>query len=339
MAPATPPEEEAALSLAMAVVCSSNAPVVLLDGDLTVVAASATFCRAFDLKPESLPGRSMFKVGDGEWDVPQFASLLQATIAGRAAIDSYEMDLNRPGQVVRRLVVNAHKLTYEDVGRPRLLLSVADVTDARLAAKLKDDMVREKAILLDELQHHVANSLQIIASILMQTARTVESEETREHLSQVHHRVMSIADVQKKLSASSLSHVELRDYFTDLCRSIGASMIRDHNQLTIGVKADDSVASADVSVSLGLIVTELVINALKHAFPDHRGGKISVDYQSKGSDWTLAVGDDGVGMPSDPQSSKAGLGTTIVEALAKQLHARVVISDNHPGSEVSIVHP
>ena len=339
MALAAPPANQAAMSLALAVVGSSNAPLVLLDGNLTVVAASATFCRAFDLDPESLSGRSMFELGAGEWDVPQFASLLKATMSGRAAIDAYEMDLKRPGLDTRLLVLNAHKLAYDDPERPRLLLSVVDVTEARLAAKLKDDMVREKAILLEELQHRVANSLQIIASILLQSARTVDSLETREHLTKAHHRVMSIADVQKQLSASSLSDVELRYYFTDLCRSIGASMIRDHNQLAIGVEVDGSIASADVSVSLGLIVTELVINALKHAFPDHRSGRISVDYRSKGEDWTLAVGDDGVGMPHDPESSKAGLGTTIVQALAKQLHARVVISNNHPGTEVSIVHP
>ena len=339
MAPAFPPATEAALSLALAVVKSSTAPLVLLDGELTVVAASATFCRAFDLEPGSVPGRSMFNLGAGEWDVPQFVSLLKATVSGRAAVEAYEMDLKRPNQGSRRLVLNAHKLVYDDAERPRLMLSVVDVTDARLAAKLKDDMVREKGILLEELQHRVANSLQIIASILLQTARTVDSPETREHLSKAHHRVMSIAEVQKQLSASSLSDVELRGYFTDLCRSIGASMIRDHNQLAIDVNVDESVASADASVSLGLIVTELVINALKHAFPDHRDGKIRVGYASKGQDWTLAVGDDGVGMPPDAESSKPGLGTTIVEALARQLHARVVVTETHPGTEVSIVHP
>ena len=339
MAPASQPATEAALSLALAVVGSSNAPLVLLDGELAVMAASATFCRAFDLDPGSVRGQSMFSLGAGEWDVPQFVSLLKATISGRAAIDAYEMDLKRPDQGSRRLVLNAHKLAYDDAERPRLLLSVVDVTDARLAAKLKDDMVREKAILLEELQHRVANSLQIIASILLQSARTVDSPETREHLSKAHHRVMSVAEVQKQLSASSLSDVELRDYFTDLCRSIGASMIRNHNQLAIGVNVDESVASADVSVSLGLIVTELVINSLKHAFPDHREGRISIDYASDGEDWTLAVGDDGVGRPSDPECGKAGLGTTIVQALARQLKARVVITDTHPGTAVSIVHP
>ena len=115
-------------------------------------------------------------------------------------------------------------------------------------------------------------------------------------------------------------------------------MIRDHNQLSLDVNVDDSVTTADVSVSLGLIVTELVINALKHAFPEDRNGKIKVDYQSHGPNWTLSVTDNGVGMPTDGARAKPGLGTNIVQALTSQLQAHVKISDANPGTIVSIAH-
>jgi two-component sensor histidine kinase len=115
-------------------------------------------------------------------------------------------------------------------------------------------------------------------------------------------------------------------------------MISDHDDQSIEVHTDDSVVLADVSVSLGLIVTELVINALKHAFPGGRGGTIKVDYLSHGPNWTLSVGDNGVGMPRDVASTTPGLGTSIVEALAKQLHARVQVADARPGTIVSIIH-
>jgi two-component sensor histidine kinase len=234
--------------------------------------------------------------------------------------------------------LNAQKLDYGNGESVRLLLAVSDVTDARIAEKLKDDMLKEKAILLQELQHRVANSLQIIASVLMQSARKVQSDESRGHLYDAHQRVMSVAALQQQLAASKTGDVELRPYFSALCDSIGASMIRDHNQISLDVTVDESTTSADVSVSLGLIVTELVINALKHAFPGDRNGKITVDYCSNGPNWTLSVTDNGVGMAPGAISVKRGLGTNIIEALAKQLRAAIKVEDTDPGTAVYIAH-
>jgi two-component sensor histidine kinase len=338
MAAQTPDESRgAALSLTLAVIESSNQPLLLLDGELNVIAASTSFFRAFDVEPAGVPGRPVFDIGAGEWNVPQFRSLLAATASGDVDIDAYEMDLRQAGAEPRRLVLHAHKLSYDDATRVRLLLSVSDVTKARAGERQRDDMLREKAILLQELQHRVANSLQIIASVLMQSARTVQSEESRGHLQDAHQRVMSVAALQQQLAASTLSDVELRPYFTRLCASIGASMIRDRDQLSLEVIADDSTVDPDASVSLGLIVTELVINSLKHAFPDRRGGRILVGYEAHGPNWTLSVKDDGVGMPTG-DAAGSGLGTSIVQALAKQLKANVRVTEGHPGTTVAIVH-
>jgi len=330
---------EAAKNLALAVIVCSEGPVLLLDGDRKVISASNSFCRAFGLDPADIDARPLGEIGGGEWAAPQLDTLLRIAISGGAQIERYEMDLKQRTGLPRRLVLNARKLDYGgDADHVRILLSVADVTDMRLAEKIKDDLLQEKGILLKELQHRVANSLQIIASVLMQSARQVQSEETRLHLHDAHNRVMSVATLQQHLAQSSVGEVELHAYFEDLCRSIGASMIRDHNQVTIEVSADKSKVGGDVSVSLGLIVTELVINALKHAFPGHQSGKILVGYQSSGADWTLSVGDNGVGMPAPREGSNAGLGTSIVDALARQLKAKVVVADAEPGTTISIVH-
>lgn len=322
----------------LAVVVSSNEPLLFLSDDLRVIAASASFCRAFEIDPASVSGKRLSDLGAGEWAMPKLASLLKATASGSANIEAYEMDLKRPNQKTRQLVVNARILDDGDVDRIRLLLAVTDVTDARAEARLKDDLVHDKAILLQEVQHRVANSLQIIASVLMQSARRVQSEEARGHLHNAHHRVMSIAALQKQLSTSLGGSVELRAYFTQLSQSLGASMIADPDRLSIQVTVDDSTVEADVSVSLGLIVTELVINALKHAFPDERTGTIVIDYRSPGTDWTLSITDNGIGMPVGSDAPKAGLGTGIVEALAKNLQGEIKLSDAGPGTIVTISH-
>lgn len=323
----------------MALVATSQAPLLLLDEDLAVIAASHSFCRVFQIAPAATTGIKLSELGAGEWNVPQLGSLLKAAAAGDAAIDAYEMDLVRDGKKPCRLVLSAHKLDYFDADTIRIVLAVTDVTAARLAEKIKDDLVRDKEVLLQELQHRVANSLQIIAAVLMRSARSVQSEETRTHLHDAHHRVMSIATMQKQLAASRAGEVDLRSYFTDLCNSIGASMIADHDRLSLTATVDDSKVDATVSISLGLIVTELVINSLKHAFPGRdQTGEIIVDYLSEGTGWTLTVGDNGVGMPADHAGAKPGLGTGIVDALSKQLDASVSVTDACPGTTVSIVH-
>ncbi len=338
MAAPTPIETNGSLSLALAVVGSSSAPLVLLDGDLNVIAASASFFTAFQIDPAGAVGEPFLGLGDGEWNLPRLRSLLTATLSGAAAVSAYEMELKSKRLGLRCLLLNAHLLAYGDGAAVRLLLGVSDITEARASEKLKDDLLREKAILLQEVQHRVANSLQIIASVILQSARKSQSDETRTSLSDAHSRVMSVAALQQQLAASRLGEVALRAYFDQLCISVGASMIRDHDQLSLHVDCDDTAVDADISVSLGLIVTELVINSLKHAFPGGRKGRITVSYQAHGPNWTLAVADDGVGMPKDAASNTPGLGTSIVEALAKQLGARVKVIGSHPGTTVSIVH-
>ncbi|CAN5488595.1 histidine kinase dimerization/phosphoacceptor domain -containing protein [soil metagenome] len=337
MAARTPFYSDPSLSLALAVVSSSTAPLLLLDGELTVVAASDSFCRSFQIALADVEAVEIFKLGKGEWNAKRLRSLLTATLSGGVAVEAYEMDLQIPGAEPRRLVLNAQKLAYGSDAPVRLLLAVADVTDARLAAKFKDDLLREKAILLQEVQHRVANSLQIIASVILQSARKVQSDETRLHLQDAHNRVMSVAALQQQLAASRLGPVELHGYLTQLCLSIGASMIHDEDRVSLAVDVDASAVEADVSVSLGLIVTELVINCLKHAFPEGRGGAVTVGYHAHGPNWTLSVRDDGVGMTAGLKVTP-GLGTSIVEALGAQLKAKVQVAAAHPGTVVSIVH-
>ena len=323
-------------SLGLALVISSNTPLVLLDSNIVVLAASLSFCQSFGLDPAAVPGRSLFDLGAGEWNKPQLRALLRATASGSAEIEAYEMDLTRPGEATRCLHIHAHVLEYAGIDPLKMVMAVLDITDERLAARQNDALVREKQMLFDELQHRVANSLQIIASVLMQSARKVQSEETRLHLTDAHHRVMSIATLQRQLAASKVGDVALRPYFTELCASIAASMIPDSWVIALEVTADDSVTTADISVSLGLIVTELVINALKHAFPDGRIGKITVGYEAARDLWALSVTDNGVGMPIGDHVAKPGLGTGIVEALARQLEAAVTVTDAQPGTAVSV---
>lgn len=330
--------DDPGLSLALAMVYASASPLLLLDGEFEVMAASASFCDAFDIDPAHAVGKPLFSLGTGEWDVPQLRSLMDATRSGDAEIDAYETELRRQGGQLRCVILNVRKLAYGDPDNLRFLVAVADVTEARALAQTARELARDNDLLMQEVRHRVANSLQIIASVMMLNARRTSSEETRGHLRDAHSRVMSVADLQKLLAVSSRDVVNVRSYLTKLCGTIAASMIVDPDALKLSVSAPDAFVEPEVSVSLGLIVTELVINSLKHGFPDGAGGTIVVSYDCDGALWTLSVADSGVGMPMRQDTARAGLGTSIVQALARQLRASVDVSALSPGTKVSVAH-
>ncbi len=201
------------------------------------------------------------------------------------------------------------------------------------------DLLAQKQVLLQEMQHRVANSLQIIASILLLKARAVSSEETRGHLKDAHQRVMSVAAVQQYLHATDgVDQVEVSAYLAKLCTGLATSMVGEADSISIESLSDDSMVESATAVSLGLIVTELVINALKYAFPGgKRGARIMATYESDGNDWKLTVSDNGIGYDALAHpSGDAGLGTTIVKALAKQLGAQVEVDSGAGGLRTSV---
>ena len=337
---AQPPAEteQAALSLAMAVVAASPGPVLLLDGDLTIMAASDSFGAAFAIDPATVVGRTLAEAGQGEWNTPQLRALFDTVLSEAAEIEACEMELRRKGQKARTLIIHAQRLAYLDLENVRLMVAVSDVTEARANALEKEEALRQNLVLLQEVRHRVANSLQIIASVLLQNAKRTASDETRGHLKDAHSRVMSVAELERQLSSAGDGQVDIAAYFTTLCANIGASMIGDDDLIALVTSGSGGTVPGRVSVSLGLIVTELVINALKYAFPGGRRGTITVDFQLRGPNWTLAVTDDGVGMAADPGQGHIGLGTSIVRALARQLQADVAIGPGHPGTRVTVTH-
>jgi two-component sensor histidine kinase len=151
-----------------------------------------------------------------------------------------------------------------------------------------------------------------------------------------------VATVQEQLRASGLNErIEIGPYLTKLCASLATSMIGDRRPISIEVKATSGSATSSEAVSLGLIVTELVINALKHGFPEDDEGEILVSYDAEHSGWRLSVADNGSGAKeaTDDEPPHIGLGTSIVEALAHQLEATVHKTGGAQGTMVSIIAP
>ncbi len=146
--------------------------------------------------------------------------------------------------------------------------------------------------------------------------------------------------MQQQLQASGWGdRIEVGPYLSKLCDSLAEPMIDRRGPHSLLVQAAAGAVESSQAVSLGLVTTELVINALKHAFPSGHAGEIVVRYDVEGAGWRLSVSDNGVGWGDDRlERIGIGLGTSIVEALSHQLDARTEMSTGPQGTTVSIIH-
>ena len=186
--------------LEQAIVDTVREPLVVLDGDLRVVIASRSFYLAFKVTRDEVEGRMLYQLGNGQWDIPALRTLLQEIIPRHSTMEEYEVDHEFPGIGRRTMLLNARKVFYEGNNSMSLLLAIEDVTERRALEREKDALLEQKDLLLREMNHRVSNSLQIIASILLLKAHTVQSVETRRHLEEAHERVVAVATVQEQLN-------------------------------------------------------------------------------------------------------------------------------------------
>ncbi len=334
-----------AQTLAQAIVNTLVEPFVVLDERFCVLAASPAFYATFKVKPDETRGRLLYDLGDGQWDIPALRLLLETIIPEKTAMDGFEVEHDFPLVGQRTMLLNARKVIYDNSDAHTILLAFLDVTERRIIEREKADLLtqteellRQKQMLLQEMQHRVANSLQIIASILLLKARAVSSEETRGHLHDAHRRVMSVAAVQEHLHASDgIDQIDVAAYLKTLCSSLASSMIGEGHPIVIDVESDLSMIDSSRAVSIGLIVTELLINAIKYAFPEPSAdARITVSYGVSAGGWKLTVADNGIGKVEDTLKATGGLGTAIVKALVRQLDAQIETLTSPFGMRVSI---
>ena len=330
-----------ALALSNAIIDTVRDPLLVLDEDQRITAASRSFYQTFKLAGQDLRGQVLFDIDGGQWNIPELRELLQTIAKDQETIEGYEVDREFPVIGRRTMLLNVRKVYYAKGTRSSVLLAFEDVTDRRAVELQLRELMQEKDMLLQEMQHRVSNSLQIIASILLLKARTVQSEETRLQLEDAHQRVLSVAAVQQHLDVAGRGgSIEVGNYLSRLCETLAQSMIGDSRPISLKVDADAGTVLSHQAVSIGLIVTELVMNALKHAFPgEKKDAAIVFSYKVAGTDWKLTISDNGVGKPDlSANQKKGGLGTSLVQSLAKQLDAQVDIASDSHGRAISVTH-
>ncbi len=185
----------------------------------------------------------------------------------------------------------------------------------------------EKETLLREIHHRVKNNLQIISSLLNLQSRNVKDEAARDAMREGQNRVRSMALLHQNLyQEEDLIGVDARIYIEKLTQNLWNSYNIDRDLIRLDTDIDQCKLDVDVMIPLGLIINELVSNALKHAFPEGKRGKIMVSLKENPSGLSLSVEDNGKGLPVDfEEKQKQSMGVKIVHAFARKLHTSLKV--------------
>ena len=216
-----------------------------------------------------------------------------------------------------------------------VIVLVREVTDLKQAEE-----ARRKEVLLKEIHHRVKNNLQVISSLLALQAGAAKDPHTRSLLHESRNRVHSMALIHEKLYQSADERgVSFNTYVRDLAAHLRHSYAGNSDAVKLEIAVEEITLDMDVLVPCGLIINELLSNALKYAFPEGRTGTIRIRMQKDQRTLTLTVSDDGVGLPAGVDvAAPVSLGLRIVNSLVSQLHGTMAVGPG-PGASFTLTFP
>jgi two-component sensor histidine kinase len=201
---------------------------------------------------------------------------------------------------------------------------------------------RDRAeLLLHEVNHRVANSLALVAALVGLQARSVSEPSVRDVLGQVQKRISAIAGVHRNLNTSQdMSSVEISEYLASLLQDLESTLRQAGHASQVRLIADQTDIPTNKAVSIGVIVSELVTNAFKYAYPDRQNGEIRVLLERlTAGNIKLTVEDDGVGWRGDGPVKGTGMGSRIISAMARGLGSSVAYGNDAAGCRVYLEFP
>jgi PAS domain S-box-containing protein len=222
-----------------------------------------------------------------------------------------------------------------------VLSAIVDITTRKQAEESIKASLKEKEVLLKEIHHRVKNNLQVICSLLNLQAGYTSDQPTSEMFRESQQRVRSMALVHETLyRAQDLARIDFAEYVQSLTASLARSYGRPEISVALKGERSSVFLGVDKAVPCGLIVNELVSNALKHAFPKGRKGEVCVTLQGdSGLQLTLDVSDDGVGFPARLDfRNTTSLGLQLVNTLTEQLQGTIALQ-NYGGTTFQIQFP
>jgi two-component sensor histidine kinase len=250
--------------------------------------------------------------------------------------------IDRP---IRALIKSAGKRQAGDISMPfpklRLSTEFRQLSAAlsRMSNRI-NELLKQKDLLLRELQHRVMNSLNILSSLLDVQRRYVVDPAAKEHLANARDRVIAMGTVYRHLyQAHTLEYVEFSEFLTTICNTSETAYVGG-SRLSIEAEAEPVQLSSAHAIALGMLTHELITNALKHAYSDGVRGRIKVILKHMDNDIELRFSDNGRGLPDNFQmETTSSLGMKIIASTVRQLGGTLEINRLEPGTEFVIRLP
>jgi PAS domain S-box-containing protein len=296
---------------------------------------------------ERLWGRSREALLSGEADWmegvhPDDRARLEAMLAKARAgsTETIEYRVLRPDGEVRWLHSTSFPIRDPDGGIIHLARVSRDVTRRREAEVQREEALHQREVLFQELNHRIKNNLQIIRSLLNLQAGSVEEAAAKEALAAASQRVTAVADLHALLHRKGVvGTVDLAGYVAELCSSLAEAMLDESGRIIVATELEPVELGLARAVQVGFIVTELVTNSVKYAFPPPARGQITIGLHCADDvNVRLTVADDGCGRATDGRFPVEGFGLRIVHMLAQQLGGSLTISGG-PGITAELTFP
>ncbi len=331
-------------------------PVLMIDphrAENPIVFANDAFASLTGYSADEVVGRG-WQLLRGPATDPDTVDAVEAALRLGKAFETEILSCRKDGAPFWSSV--AVSPVHDEAGRLRgCTLLLSDISSTKQAERERIDMERhlegeverrtqdlqsaleQKTALLHEVEHRVKNSLQMTASIVLLKARRLQNPEARKVLQEIAERVSALSAAHRLLyAAGDVSRFNLKDFTTELAGELTLALPKGQVDLDLDIQPLGVPASK--AAALALLLNEVIGNAVKHAFPNGRQGRLTIEIGRVENGLKIAVGDNGVGLGHLPPS-EGNFGKTLIAMLVQQLKGQLTWHDMEPGTRVEIVMP
>ncbi len=311
------------------VVVNAQSGIVLIDDDFRPVYANDELLQMIGFTRHEFIGRDFRRFLDQE-SRELIIERYQRRQKGEAVPSRYEFTfVRKDGR--RRLMEISSSVIKDTKNRTQTIAHVRDITEKKQAEEKLRASLQEKEVLLKEIHHRVKNNLQIISSLLNLQSQHIRDPAALEMFQESRMRVRSMAMVHEKLYRSKdLAHVDFKEYIHSLAYHMFQVYGVSSEAIALTIEVGDVFLDINSAIPCGLLVSELISNTLKHAFPDGRRGEVRVRMEPVTDGFIeLTVSDNGIGLEKDfDLKNTESFGLQLVDMLTEQLQGTVAIDHN-----------